>query len=57
MKRYRFAYNEPRLGDIEIEDDDNPSTQWTEEDIIRVIEENYPEAIDIELLEFEQLNG
>ncbi len=52
MKRYRFAYNEPRLGDIEIEGPD-----LTEEDILRSIEEAYPEAIDIEILEFEDING
>jgi hypothetical protein len=53
MKRFRFAYNEPRLGDIEVDGPEGIS----EEAVLRMIEEQYPEAIDVEILEFEELNG
>jgi hypothetical protein len=52
MKKFEFAYNEPRLGSIEIEGPD-----ISEEDILRMIEEEYPEAIDIEIIGFEEING
>lgn len=47
--KVKFAYNEPRFGDIEIE---GPSL--TDEEIVKEIEMSYPEAIDIELLEKEE---
>jgi hypothetical protein len=53
MKRFRFAYNEPRLGDIEVDGPEDVS----EEEILRMIEDQYPEAIDVEILEFEELDG
>lgn len=52
MQKIKFAYNEPRIGDIDIEGPD-----MTEEDILRIIEDSYPEAIDVEIIETEQLNG
>jgi hypothetical protein len=53
MKRYEFFYNEPRVGSIDI---DGPE-DITEEDVIRHIELQFPEAIDIELGTFEEVNG
>jgi hypothetical protein len=44
MKRYEFFYNEPRVGFIDIDGPD-----MTEEDILRQIEQQYPEAVDVEL--------
>lgn len=52
MKKIKFAYNEPRIGDIEIEGPD-----MNEEDILRLIEDQYPEAIDVEVIETEIING
>lgn len=52
MKKIKFAYNEPRIGDIEIEGPD-----MIEEDVLQIIEEQYPEAIDVEILETEIING
>ena len=51
MQTVKFAYNMPMFGDIEIEEDDMPSTKWPDEDIIKLIEKQFPEAIDIEILE------
>lgn len=45
VMKVRFAYNEPRIGDFEIDG------EWSELEIIKEIEEVFPEAIDIEILE------
>lgn len=56
---YKFAYNEPRFGEISIDPTDpvEDGNEWTEAEVIRVIEEHYPEAIDIEIIEAEEVNG
>lgn len=50
MKKVKFAYNEPRFGDFEATED------MSEEDIMQAIEESYPEAIDIEITEYEEVS-
>lgn len=52
MQKIKFQYDEPRYGDIEIDGPD-----MAEEDILRLIEEQYPEAINVEILETEIING
>jgi hypothetical protein len=42
----KFAYNEPRIGEFEAD------IPMTEEEMIREIEEQFPEAIDIEIIEY-----
>lgn len=53
MKRIKFAYNEPMLGSMEL---DEPTKDLTEEDFLKFIEQSYPEAIDIEITEIEEIN-
>lgn len=53
MIKAKFAYSEPRLGDIEVEGD---ITEDINEFLIDTIERAYPEAIDIEILEVEKTN-
>jgi len=50
MHKVKFAYNEPRIEEIEVED-----STLSDEDLIREIEAMYPEAIDIEILEVEEI--
>lgn len=50
MKKYEFFYNEPRVGSIEIDGPD-----MTEEDVLREIERQYPEAVDVELGTYEEI--
>lgn len=47
MTKAKFAYNEPRFGEIETE------TVMNEFELIREIEQMYPEAIDIEIIEYD----
>lgn len=49
MQKIKFTYNEPRIGDMEIEGSD----KLTFDEILKHIEQTYPEAIDIEILEVE----
>lgn len=51
MKKIKFAYNEPMIGQIETND-----ALMSEEDALRLIEREYPEAIDIEIIEFHDLD-
>jgi len=44
----KFAYNEPGIGEIDIE---GPRNIYTEEDLIKLIEEKYPAFVDIEIIE------
>lgn len=43
----KFTYNEPRIGEFEIDND-----SFTEEEIIKQLEEQFPEAIDIEIIKY-----
>ena len=52
IMRYEFFYKEPRVGSIEIE-----GPYITEEDVLLLIEEQYPEAVDVEIGTFEEING
>lgn len=45
----RFAYNEPRIGNIEV-----TGPRLSNEEIMKQIEESFPEAIDIEILDIEE---
>jgi hypothetical protein len=47
--RANFAYNEPRFGEISIEGPD-----VKEEDILKLIEEEFPHALDVEILDIEE---
>lgn len=42
---YKFTYNEPMFGDIEIE-----GPELDQDEVIKAIEQSYPEAVDIEIL-------
>lgn len=52
MQKINFEYNEPRFGVIEVEGPD-----LGEEDILKLIEQEYPEAIDVEIIGREEING
>ena len=45
----KFAYNWPQFGEVEV------NQEMTEEEIIKCIEQSYPEAVDVEILEIEDI--
>lgn len=49
MQKVRFAYNEPMIGMFE-----NDGPDMTVEEILKEIEIDYPEAIDVEIIEIEE---
>lgn len=53
MVRAKFSYDEPRFGSIEIEGD---TTGIDNDFVIDQIERMYPEAVDIEIIEIEEIS-
>jgi len=54
MLKAKFSYDVPTFGAIEIEGN---TDNWTNEMIHEEIEKSYPEAVDIEILKVEHING
>ena len=47
-----FVYNEPGVGSIDVDAD----TIWENDAIVKLIEEKYPEYVDIEITGVEQID-
>lgn len=50
MFNYKFTYNSPEFGEIEVQ-----GPKMEVEDVIKEIERMYPEAIDIQVISIEEV--